>query len=157
MKTIPPDANPPLRLLMSMQRVFEESQPEWLIRAPGREMWLAATPLTDSLEYMLVNEDFDSSVTFSHRSAKSKQTVLKRPLPIWARYPAGVIATLGDAGMDIPGFQAVMLGDEPSGPRYNFGMGVVFAAFCHELVEKPYKPASLTEIVERVRRMYVEG
>jgi len=35
--------------------------------------------------------------------------------PTWARYPAGVIWALGEAGVEVPGFQAVVAGDLPVG------------------------------------------
>ncbi len=117
-------------------------------------MWIAAMPL-DGHEYRVDAVDLDSSAKFSHRSAKTRQTVLKRPLPGWARYPAGVVSTLGDDGLSIPVFHALVLGDEPSGPRYDFGMGVVFAAFCYQLAEATYTPDALVDVVERVRRDYV--
>lgn len=152
LKTIPDDANPPIRLLMTAHQRL--NPPEWIVQAPGREMWLAAAHGDDD-EYTLYEADFDSRTTFSHRSAKTHQTVLKRPLPVWARYPAGVVAALNDNGTDIPGFQAVLLGDEPQGPRYDFGLGLVTAAFCHELVGAAYTAEQLVNFVERVRRDFL--
>ncbi len=156
LNAIPPDANPPLRLLMSTQRIFGKPQPDWLVKAPGRDMWVAAV-VDNGHEYTVEADDLNASVRFSHRSAKTRQTVLKRPLPGWSRYPAGVVATLGDSGLSIPGFHAVVLGDEPSGPRYDFGMGMVFAAFCHEISVTAYTSDSLFEMVEAVRREFVGG
>ncbi len=155
MKTVPADCNPPLRLLMSVQRVFDAPQADWIVQAPGREMWLAAV-VAQEADYALTSDDAGGKVRFNHRSAKTRQTLLKRPLPEWARYPAGVIAHLGDAGLAIPGFKAILLGDEPAGPRYSFGTGLVTAALCHELVEQPYTPEQLNDIVDAVRRTYVE-
>jgi galactokinase len=139
---------------MSANQLFNQPQPDWIVQAPGREMWMAGGTC-DGDEYTLHGADFDSHATFSHRSAKSKQTVLKRPLPVWARYPAGVVIALNDAGLDVPGLQAVLLGDEPHGPRYDFGLGLVVAAFCHELVGARYTPDELVDIVEAVRRKYL--
>ncbi|MEL6148980.1 MAG: hypothetical protein AAFV33_16450 [Chloroflexota bacterium] len=155
MKTIPEDANPPIRLLMSASRVFGQPQPEWIVQAPGREMWIAGAPIDDAT-FTIEAEDFDGSTTFTHRSAKSQQTIRKRPLPVWARYPAGVVAYLGDGGMAIPGFHIVLLGDEPAGPRYTFGLGLVTAAFCHAITDSDYTERKLMDVVEQVRRKYVD-
>jgi len=35
--------------------------------------------------------------------------------PVWARYPAGVLWALRDAGVTVPGFEAVVTGDLPVG------------------------------------------
>jgi len=140
--------------LLTAQQVFDQPQPQWIVQAPGRDMWIAAMP-TDSTEYRVDAVDLDTSAKFSHRSAKTRQTVLKRPLPGWVRYPAGVVSTLGDDGLSIPSFHALVLGDEPSGPRYDFGMGMVFAAFCHHLAGAAATEEALVEVVERVRRDYV--
>lgn len=151
LKTVPPNTNPPLRLYMSLQHAWGHSQADWLIQAPGRDMWLAAIA-TDGHSYKVFSGDIEAHTEFDHRSAKGRRTVLKRPLPTWARYPAGVIVTLGDGGMDVPAFHAVFVGDEPSGPRYDFSTGLLFATFAHELTDTPYTPASLMEVVEAVRR-----
>lgn len=154
MRTIPENNNPPLRLYMHMQQAFGLQQVDWLIQAPGRDMWLAAV-ITDDTLYHVTSGDADSGTKFDRRSAKLKQTVLKRPLPIWARYPAGVITTLADNGIDVGGFQAVFVGDEPAGPRYDFGVGLVFAMFCYEITGTPYTNESLLDVVEQVRRQFI--
>jgi galactokinase len=154
LNSIPPDTNPPLRLLMATQQTFGQPQPEWMVQAPGRDMWIAAF-LKDGHEFVVHSADADASVRFSHRSAKTGRTVLKRPLPDWVRYPAGVITSLGDAGLSVPGFHAVVLGNEPSGPRYNFGLGLVFAAFCYAVSQTNYTEDELVEVVEQVRRDYI--
>jgi galactokinase len=141
---------------MSVQRVFDAPQADWIVQAPGREMWLAAV-VGDEHEYTLTSEDAGGKARFSHRSAKTRQTVFKRPLPVWARYPAGVVARLGDGGLTLPGFKAVLLGDEPAGPRYAFGTGLVTAALCYELAGQPYTSEQLNDLVDTVRRQYIEG
>ncbi len=154
MNTIPPDANPPVRLLMRAGDVLGTAQPDWLVQAPGREMWIAGCA-TQTNEYEITSDDHNRKTRFSHRSAKTRQTVLRRPLPRWARYPAGVVTLLGDSGVDVPGFRALLLGNEPEGPRYDFAAGLVVAAFCYILADQPHTPDALTQIVDRVRREYV--
>jgi hypothetical protein len=156
LQTVPPDANPPLRLLTRAQQIFDAPQPSWIVQAPERDMWIAATVNTGT-EYAFNADEYQSRVRFSYRSARQRQTVLRRPLPLWARYPVGVVTALADAGLDIPAFHALLLGNEPQGPRYDFGLGMVTAAFCYALAGRDAAPGTLMEVVEQVRREYVEG
>lgn len=139
---------------MTAQAILGTAQPDWLVQAPQREMWVAGGT-HDETAYQIHNSDEDNDTQFNLRSAKQKTTVLRRPLPAWARYPAGVVTQLAINGMDVPPFNIVLLGDEPAGPRYDFGTGLVVAALCYELVEQTYTPDTLMQVVERVRREYV--
>lgn len=139
---------------MHAHQTFGGHQPEWLVQAPGREMWIAAVTTEDHL-YTVEAADHDSSVKFTHRSAKTGKTHLKRPLPDWARYPAGVVVTLGDGGLALPGFHAIILGDEPAGPRYDFSTGVAFAAFCYRLADVEADEGRLLDVAETVRREFI--
>lgn len=148
-------SNPPLRLLVAFQEAFPTLSPEWIVQIPGRDMWLAAAP-HEREEFTIVVPDLDASTTFSLRSAKARRTVLNRPLPDWGRYPAGVIVALCHSGLDSAGLDAIIVGEEPAGPRYHYALGMAVAAFLHELHAKPYTAESLIAIVEQVRREYVE-
>lgn len=120
-------------------------------------MWIAGTPHDSHEFYIGTLNPLPSTARFDYRSAKLKRTVYKRPLPDWARYAAGVVLALMDDGLAMGGFQAVFLGDEPAGPRYDFSVGVAFAAFCHEMNAQPYSPAALLDLTERVRRDFLGG
>ncbi len=146
--------DPPLRLLAAFQQAYPHLSPDYLIQAPGREMWVAAAPGSDST-FNIHAPDMDGRTAFSWRTAKFKRTTLNRPLPHWARYPAGVIVMLCAGELDTDGINAVIIGEEPSGPRYEFGMGMAFAALLHEIHQHAYDPALILEIVEQVRRDYI--
>jgi hypothetical protein len=49
----------------------------------------------------------------------------------------------------------VICGDEPRGPRYEYGLGILFAALCHELNNCHYDSQTLTEVVDTVQREYL--
>ena len=153
--TMAPQTNtdPPLRLLMAFHQTFDGASPEWILQAPGREMWVAATAAT--ADYTIHAPDLEQRTTFSWRSARQKHTVLKRPLPKWARFPAGVIVPLTAKGMDAPGIKAVFVGEE-SGPRYDYAAGVAFAALWHHITDAHYTSSSLIDVVEAARRDYVD-
>lgn len=131
--------------------------PDYVVQAPGRDMWIAAR-VCNSQEFAIHAPDIRGGRTvFSSRSAKLKRTVLNRPLPRWARYPAGVVVALYSSGFDQTGFDAVIAGEEPEGPRYDHAMGTVIAALLYTLHDRPYTAERVLEIVERVRREYIEG
>ena len=83
--------------------------------------------------------------------------MLQRPLPRWVRYPAGVIVMLSATGFDIPGLDAVVCADEARGPRYEYGLGILFAALCHEMNNCRYDLQTLIEVVDTVQREYLGG
>lgn len=147
--------DPPVRLLMAFQQAFPSLTPEWIVQAAGRDMWVAA--IADSHDkFTVAVPDMEARAAFNVRSAKTKTTTMNRPLPHWARYPAGVLLVLRDFDAEIIGLQVVVVGTEPPGPRYEHAIGMAFAALWHHIHQKPYTTEALLELVERVRRDYVE-
>jgi galactokinase len=147
--------DPPLRLLAAFQQAFPDQAMDWVIRAPGRDMWLAASHC-DKAEFTIVAPDMGAlKATFSLQSAKVKRSVMQRPLPPWARYPAGVTLLLAQDGLDVVGLNMVVIGDEPPGPRYNYALGMTFAALWHDLLQLPYTMDDLIALVDRTRREYL--
>ena len=149
-----PLTNPPLRLLTAINRSLDPQRPNHMFKLTQREMWVAAQP-TARYWYRIEAPDLKRSVQFSHRSAKCYQSSLRRPLGRWARYVAGVVVQLGDDGLPFPPFHMVVIGDEPLGPRYAFGMGLATARLCFELADLTATDAMLFQIVEQVRRDYL--
>ncbi|GAB4513856.1 MAG: hypothetical protein OHK0046_15130 [Anaerolineae bacterium] len=148
------DIDPPLRLLSAFQSAYPEHNPETIVLTPGRELWIAAC--TSDL-FELHTPDLNGRTRFNWRDAKFKRTVLNRPLPRWSRYPAGVIYTLCADGLEVSGFKAVIMGAEAAGVRYEYGLGLAVAALLHTLHGREYTANSLVDIMERVRREYVEA
>jgi galactokinase len=144
-----------VRLFLAFQQAFPSLTPEWVIQAAGRDMWAAAT--ADSHDkFTVAVPDMEARTTFNFRSAKTKTTTLNRPLPRWARYPAGVILNLRDYELGDTGLQVVVVGTEPPGPRYEHAIGMATATLWYHVHQKPYTTDVLLELVERVRREYVE-
>ncbi|MEQ8675971.1 MAG: hypothetical protein RLP44_23510 [Aggregatilineales bacterium] len=148
--------NPPIRLLAGFNAAYSGRSTEHLIYVPGRSMWVAAVG-TDTVDFSIHVPDLEARTTFSLRTAKFKKTVLNRPLPQWGRFPAGVLLELCNAGMDIEGLGAVIVGDETHGIRYEYGLGVAVAALVFTIHDTPYSDDDLIDIVEKVRREYVGG
>lgn len=102
--------------------------------------------------YTIVVPDLEDEVRVTVDSARLGQTALNRPLPDWAQFPAGVLPLLADAGLSLPGGDIALAGEEPSGPRYVYALGIATAALVCEMAGAPYDAERLTEWVERVRR-----
>lgn len=147
--------NPPVMLLASFASTFPEQVVQFLARAPGREMWIAASYSNDEA-FTVVAPEVEGRATFNLQSAKVKQTITRRPLPRWARYPAGVTLMLAQDGLDLIGLNMVVMGNEPPGPRFDYGSGMAFAALWHDLYDLHYTIDTLIEICDRARREYVE-
>lgn len=145
--------NPPIRLLTAFQE-HQTHSPETLLQVPGREMWVAAD-LGNSHRYTLISPDMHGHTSFDRRSARQKRTVRGRPLPRWARYAAGVILELAQDDVLLPGGTIVLVGDEPSGPRYEHALGMATAALCYEHNGHEYDVQDLLNVMERVQKNYL--
>lgn len=147
-------SDPPIRLLAAYNSAFPECAPIHILPVPGREMWVAAA-FTDSGRFDVNLVDLGVQTAFTYQSAKVKQTILRRPLPAWARYPAGVIVRLANSGFDITGATLSIAGDEPPGPRYEYAVGLAVVTLYYAHYNLASTSDKLVEMVEQVRRQYV--
>lgn len=146
--------DPPVRLLAAFQQAFPDQAIDWMVRAPGRDTWIAAAR-TDDNELTVAAPDLEAKTTFSLQSARTRKTVMQRPLPKWARYPAGVTLALDNAGLDMIGLNLVVIADEPPGPQFDYSLGIAFAALWYGIHQREYTIDRLIEVVDRARREYV--
>lgn len=147
-------SNPPLRLLAAFQQAYPECTPDHILQVPERDMWIAAA-INETRRFDITALELKSHAVFTYQSAKLKQTVMRRPLPVWGRYPAGVVMLLSHTGLDLTGLTAVVSGDEPQGPRYEYGIGLAAAALYHTLHQRPLTADKLIELIDHVRRDYI--
>lgn len=148
--------NPPVRLLAAFQQACAAGIPQLIIQVPGREMWAAAA-LSDDGRFNINAPDLEGRATFDRRSIRSKRTSSSRPLPNWSRYVAGALLELERAGLEMPGMEVVIAGEEPPGPRYHYAAGMAFIALCYAYLARDYAPTDLIDIMDRVQRDYIEG
>jgi galactokinase len=148
--------NPPVRLLTLFNQVFPQLSPERVIKTPGREMWVASTNTPNDIMTIYINE-INARTHFTLRSARRKETTRSRPLPSWARIIAGTAVLLEDQGMDLSGMNVAIAGNEPLGARYDYALGMAFAALCYNVSQQFCTDTTLIDLVERVRREYIEG
>jgi len=143
--------NPPLRLLTAFQDA-QGTTPDVLVEVPGRAMWLAAQPSENHRQTLTV-PDLEGSTIFDLQSAKQLRTIRNRPLPKWARFPARVLRSLAaQPTMTFPGMACVVVGDEPTGPRYEYSLGMAYAALWYQLNEMTVNEPMLIELLEHVQR-----
>jgi hypothetical protein len=152
--TLPP--NPPLRLLATFQLTYPSQRANWIIVAPDRDMWVGAS-IYDSGQFSVTVPDLEDSTVFRVKSARIKRTVDNTSLPSWVHYLAGVAVILSNAGMTCPGADMVLAGEEPPGPRYEYSMGMAFAALWYQYNAKPFNQSILIEVMEHIRHDYVDS
>ena len=153
MTTLP---NPPLRLLAAFQLTYPSQRANWIIDAPERDMWVGAS-IYDSGQFSATVPDLEATTTFRVKSARIKRTADNTPLPLWAYYLAGVSVILSNEGLTCPGADMVLAGEEPSGPRYEYSMGMAFAALWYQYNARPFNQTILIEVLEQVRRDYIDS
>ncbi|NWF69942.1 MAG: hypothetical protein HXY40_12725 [Chloroflexi bacterium] len=147
--------NPPVRLLSLFGQAFPQLSPERVIKTPGRELWVAAAAATHDTVTIYATE-LGARTYFTVRSARRKSNPRGRPLPAWARYIAGVSLALDEMGMAISGQYIALAGNEPPGPRYDYALGMAYAALVYHLNEQLCTDSALLDLVERVRRDYID-
>jgi hypothetical protein len=150
--------SPPVHLLTGFARVCPDQHPAWLMHAPGREMWIAARPADEIEGYTIYSVNHDATARFDWRSAKYYKSRVQRPLPAWSRYAAGVILALGASPLDVPGLRAAVYYESVvSGPRHDHALGLVIAALWYAIHNTPVEQDTLMDLLDRVRRTYIEG
>ena len=82
--------------------------------AIDRAVHVAAAPASGGI-VTLAALDLNARVSFSLSSLAEKIDVNGKPLPGWARYPAGVAHVLQQEGLAVKGMQAVFTSDVPIG------------------------------------------
>jgi len=82
--------------------------------AIDRAVHVAAAPASGGI-VTLAALDLNARVSFSLSSLAEKIDINGKPLPAWARYPAGVAHMLQQEGLVVKGMQAVFTSDVPIG------------------------------------------
>src|SRR5512138_3592322 len=101
--------------------------------------------------------DLGESVTFSLERLADKVDVLGKPLPAWARYPAGVAWSLQEKGLPVTGIQAAFESNVPigAGLSSSAAVEVAFAALWQELNGWPATRLQLAQLCQRAENAYV--
>lgn len=147
--------DPPVHLLAGFSRFHPHATPELVLQAPGRALWAAVARGQDA-EFSVAAVELDAHTRFTYQSAKQRQNLLRRPLPSWARYASGMLVWMCNHGLDVPGFDIVVVGNERNDARYEYAIGLAFAAVYYTFGGRSFTEAGLVDLAEHVRREYVQ-
>jgi galactokinase len=142
---------PTMEIIEHIKKVFLEtfgSAPAHIVRAPGRvnllgehvdyndgfvlpaaidrATYIAFSPSGTPLSLLLAM-DMDDQAFFSLQTVRSRNQIGGPPLPEWSLYPAGVLWSLGEEGLDTSGMQAVYTSNVPRGSGLSSSASVEMA------------------------------
>lgn len=124
--------------------------------AIDRATWVAFSP-SEAAHSTLLAVDFAEEAAFTPESLRVKTDLEGRPLPEWARYPAGVAWALGEAGLEAPALEAVFASDVPRGAGLSSSASVemAFAVAWSALGGWRLPPLELALLAQRAENRYV--
>lgn len=124
--------------------------------AIDRATYIAFSP-ADSGQTTLWAVDFDSRAAFSPQTIAAKTQPDGSPLPEWARYPAGVMWALGEAGLETPAMDAVFASEVPRGSGLSSSASVemAFGVAWQQLGGWSLAPMELAKLGQRAENQYV--
>lgn len=101
--------------------------------------------------------DFDKQAVFSLQTLPAKTQPDGSPLPDWARYPAGMMWALREAGLETPDMDAVFASDVPRGSGLSSSASVemAFGVAWQQLGGWTLAPMELAKLGQRAENQYV--
>jgi galactokinase len=164
--------------IISIFRETFGSAPAHIVRAPGRvnllgehvdyndgfvlpaaidrATYIAFFPTVTALS-TLVAVDFDQQTSFSPQTISSKTQTDGSPLPEWAHYPAGVMWSLNENGLETSGMNAVFASNVPRGSGLSSSASVemAFALAWQTLSDWTLPPMQRALLGQRAENQYV--
>jgi len=124
--------------------------------AIDRATYVACSP-ADSETTTLWASDFNKRAAFSPQTLAAKTQPDASPLPDWARYPAGVMWALNEAGLDTPAINAVFASDVPRGSGLSSSASVemAFGVAWMKLGGWQITPMEMARLGQRAENQYV--
>lgn len=149
----PPVGNPPLRLMVSLHD-YLKGNPDWLLTVPGREMWVAAQP-NGKHYHLFALPDWNARLKFDALSIRRHKRTTGQSIPHRMRYLAAAAHFLQNEGVLVPGIKAVIVGNEPAGPRYEHSLGLALLTLWHSAAGKSVDAPVLMALMEKIERDYL--
>lgn len=165
------------RILAAFHRRFG-ADPDFVARAPGRvnllgehvdynegfvlpaaidRVTLVAFRRSGSPRSTLLALDMNEETSFVYQSVLDGQDANGSALPLWARYPAGVLWSLNTEGLDTPGMEAVFASNVPRGAGLSSSASVemAFGVAWEKLGGWTVAPIQLAKICLKAEMQYV--
>ena len=124
--------------------------------AINRAVWVACSP-SDSDQTTLVAADLNEEVSFAPENLTTKTQADGSVLPEWAKYPAGVMWALTQAGHATPAMKAVFASNIPRGAGLSSSAALElgFAVSWQKLGNWNIPPMELALLAQRAENEYV--
>ncbi|GAB4490409.1 MAG: galactokinase [Anaerolineales bacterium] len=124
--------------------------------AIDRATCIAFSP-ADSGQTTLWAADFNARAMFAPQTLPAKSQPDGSPLPDWARYPAGMMWALREAGLETPAMDAVFGSDVPRGSGLSSSASVemAFGVAWQHLGGWSLAPMELAKLGQRAENQYV--
>lgn len=166
-----------MEILEEFEKIFQ-TVPQWIVRAPGRvnllgehvdyndgpvlpialdlNVQMAAAPLKENILRLLA-ADLDDEVSIPLSDLEAKVTTSGKPIPDWARYPAGVGWSLMEAGYPLGGAQALFRSNIPigAGLSSSAAVEVAFGVLWQALGGWEIDRMTLAKLCQRAENVYV--
>lgn len=164
--------------LLNGYRERFKAEPKFIARAPGRvnllgehvdynnglviptaidlTVWLAFSP-SETAENTIVALDMADEASFGLEHLAAKTRADGSPLPDWAKYPAGVMSTISQAGQPTPAMNAVFTSNIPRGAGLSSSAAVemAFAVAWQKLGGWTVAPMDLARFSQKAENDYV--
>ncbi len=123
--------------------------------AIDRATYIAFAP-SDSEWTTLWAADFDQKAVFTSQTLSAKKQADGASLPDWARYPAGMMWALSQAGLETPAMEAVFASDVPRGSGLSSSASVemAFGVAWEQLGGWSLPPMELAKLGQRAENHY---
>jgi len=170
-----------MTLLETIKTSFRQrfgTEPAFIARAPGRVNLLGehvdyndgfvlpaavdratyvAFSSSDSDLTTLVAADFAEEAAFTLQSVSAKTNAEGLPLPEWAKYPAGMLWALAQAGLSAPALNAVFASDVPRGSGLSSSASVemAFGVAWQQLGGWSLSPMEMALLGQKAENLYV--
>lgn len=124
--------------------------------AIDRATYVAFSPSPND-QTVLWAADFSQHAVFSPQTLEAKTQPDGSPLPDWARYPAGVMWALREAGLETPALRAVFGSNVPRGSGLSSSASVemAFGVAWQQLGGWRLSPMELAKLGQRAENRYV--
>lgn len=154
------------------------AEPAFIARAPGRvnllgehvdynngfvtpaaidlAVWIAFSP-SETNQSTLVALDLAEEVSFAPENLATKTQADDTPLPDWAKYPAGVMWALSNAGHATPAMNAIFTSDIPRGAGLSSSaaLEMAFATAWQKMGGWHIPPMDLALLCQRAENLFV--